>query len=732
MDMATPVHQQRLFFTSGRRHGAGLDAIDGLELQPALLAPYRDPTRLRYDFPLILVDGATGPSVRALSSLIDEVLRELAPRGADGERLRRHVLRLEREIRSMVAAGERLRFSEAWLKAAQKLAEPDDPSVEQVLAHIAGKLGVDGEVVDCDASMPSRLVRHVWQARRHAKARAFNAIADRLIVRLSDILRAALLRSAAGQRPDALRAALGGSHRELFDFDAMSRLVNRTAPKQDLPPARRARIDLALHTLRTQRFYSSAQRSESAEPLEFCFDNCADASKAFRERLKELADVVKAIAIAELEADGRYVEATHDAFFEQFDVASLTADDLALFPDYLVAIPEARNEADENARLLDLLSAGMPLKVLVETHDPIEAAAPGDDRFAFGVRSMRLANTATGLGGVFVLQAAASHLPALQDGLERGMAHDGAVLLSVYSADEQSSTLPAYLVGAAAMESRAFPAFVYDPKAGDNQAARFSLRANPQPEADFPESTLEYADEKEQRVTEATAFTIADFALCDRRYAAHFVRVPRSQWNDALIPMHEWLARDTSAQADVIPYVLAVDEHDVLQRVIVDARLTRLVLRGRTFWRRLQEQGGIHNSHAALAVAREKAKWEAEHTRAPEASSAAQAAVAEPAPAAKAPAAEAPAAAPGHTSDDPWIETPRCPSCNECQTINDRMFKYNENKQAYIADVNAGTYRQLVEAAEVCQVAIIHPGKPRNPNEPGLDELLERAKPFLA
>jgi hypothetical protein len=46
-------------------------------------------------------------------------------------------------------------------------------------------------------------------------------------------------------------------------------------------------------------------------------------------------------------------------------------------------------------------------------------------------------------------------------------------------------------------------------------------------------------------------------------------------------------------------------------------------------------------------------------------------------------------------------------------------------------DINAGTYKELVEAAEACQVAIIHPGKPKNPNEPGLEELLERAKPFM-
>jgi hypothetical protein len=40
--------------------------------------------------------------------------------------------------------------------------------------------------------------------------------------------------------------------------------------------------------------------------------------------------------------------------------------------------------------------------------------------------------------------------------------------------------------------------------------------------------------------------------------------------------------------------------------------------------------------------------------------------------------------------------------------INDRMFKYDANKQAYIADPDARTHRELVEAAESCQVSIIH------------------------
>jgi ferredoxin len=88
------------------------------------------------------------------------------------------------------------------------------------------------------------------------------------------------------------------------------------------------------------------------------------------------------------------------------------------------------------------------------------------------------------------------------------------------------------------------------------------------------------------------------------------------------------------------------------------------------------------------------------------------------------------AAAPARSRDEAWIDTARCPSCNECQLINDRMFGYDERKQAFIKDLTAGTYRQLVEAAESCQVAIIHPGQPRDPNEPGLADLLVRAEPF--
>ncbi len=169
--------------------------------------------------------------------------------------------------------------------------------------------------------------------------------------------------------------------------------------------------------------------------------------------------------------------------------------------------------------MMEMLSAGLPVKVLIEATDLLEEASVGTGHFAFGVRSVRLANTATGLGGVFVVQTASSNLYALRERLGKAFAHRGACLFSVYAGAGAVGELPPYLTAAAAMESRAFPAFTYDPYAGDNQAARFALEDNPQPEADWPVAPFEYADEDLQRVVEETPFTVADFVLCDTRYA---------------------------------------------------------------------------------------------------------------------------------------------------------------------------------------------------------------------
>lgn len=47
--------------------------------------------------------------------------------------------------------------------------------------------------------------------------------------------------------------------------------------------------------------------------------------------------------------------------------------------------------------------------------------------------------------------------------------------------------------------------------------------------------------------------------------------------------------------------------------------------------------------------------------------------------------------------------------------LSPRMFAYNENEQTCIADLKAGPYARLVQAAGICQVSVIHSGKPWDP-----------------
>jgi ferredoxin len=95
----------------------------------------------------------------------------------------------------------------------------------------------------------------------------------------------------------------------------------------------------------------------------------------------------------------------------------------------------------------------------------------------------------------------------------------------------------------------------------------------------------------------------------------------------------------------------------------------------------------------------------------------------------------APAAAPaeepaGAVPDRPYIDSALCTTCNECTNLNSRMFRYNGDKQAYIADAAAGTFAQLVKAAEKCPARCIHPATPRNGDPSATDKVLRRAARF--
>ncbi|MEE1554980.1 MAG: ferredoxin, partial [Alphaproteobacteria bacterium] len=202
----------------------------------------------------------------------------------------------------------------------------------------------------------------------------------------------------------------------------------------------------------------------------------------------------------------------------------------------------------------------------------------------------------------------------------------------------------------------------------------------------------------------------------------------------------EYLRRKAEGRRDNVPYVLMIDGDNVLRKIVVGEPVIRAAERCVENWHALQELGGVHNSHAARLLETERQRWDEEKQRELDElrAQAAAAASAAPAPAAVAAVeavagaveAEAPEA-PAPDPDVAWIETPRCTTCNECTELNNQLFAYNDNQQAYILDIDGGSFKDMVEAAETCQVSIIHPGKPRNPKEANLSDLVKRAAPFI-
>ena len=250
------------FHLTGKIPAGELEPVDGLDLRPALFAEYRDLTRLRYDFPLVLVDGDTDAPVQSLCGLFDGALREIAG-GEDGDRLRKHALRFEQEIRALAAESDSAKLSDLWAGAARRVSAHNDVEFQDSLKRLRAAIKADGAVVDCDAALPFRLFRHAWTSLQNRKAQQFHATVGRLTAKLADILAADAQHSPAGLSAGRLQASVGATHRDAFDFDALSRLLSEATPKAALGETRRRRIENLLATLKSPRRHAPSHGGSS-------------------------------------------------------------------------------------------------------------------------------------------------------------------------------------------------------------------------------------------------------------------------------------------------------------------------------------------------------------------------------------------------------------------------------------------------------------------------------------
>jgi ferredoxin len=771
---------------------------------PALLDPYRDASRLRYDYPLFLFPPVSDAEVQSAESLevplaqwLTEAMQTLVPDKGQARILKDHLSWIEHQVRQMLRGREGpVDASTTLMEASHKLQQHlglqahDREQLQQDFEQLLQAIPDDAQLLGYGRYAALHLLIHAIRSQLVSRQASFQKRIADCLRGLHGLLEIEWSKSDESIEPRMVRDSVGpGGDR--FDPAALSAVIDHARGSQIMSAERRGRIEQAIQVLESWepdpvlvRFVHAGSLTDPwLHEADFCqevtnADPCAQATELFDSEAEKLTEIFGAVRIASLELDHRYDPVIHNPWFSSFDWEAFSQEELRLVP-AIIALASADQVAGDGMRTFSrLLSSGRPVQVLirVQAHNNPGAAAQQDPFQSF--------RTELGYLGISHRQAmvdqssAARHHHMLDCFLAALESTRTSLHVINTGQREPGELLPlnAWLVAGAAIESRAHPFFRINPEAGDSSAARMDFSGNPQWDIDWPLHPFHYRDENGNDTDIELAFTFADYCLLIERLRDHFRLVPPGCDSVALVPLQEYLAMDPGQAYQQVPYVLTVDGNATLHRVVLSRKLAMACRDRLNYWHALQEMAGVRSHYVDMAVQQtreeEQAKAAAEleavrnahaveleqvrNEAAGEAmqrltdvllgmdvSAAIPAALQASAVAAgpdqgdeQVPAAEQ--ATPDTPEEDtetvffdePWIDTPLCTSCNDCLKVNTQVFLYNEEKQAYLGDPNQASYAELVEAAELCPAKCIHPGLPQDPEEPGLQELIERAAPF--
>ena len=752
-------------------------------LTPALLHGKTDLAHIRHAFPVCLPDGDPDHFAISLTDIFDDLIAKDEADEAEKERTTHYLLQLEAEIKRQVAGKSGQQLRQLWQNATDVLLKKADAKQfenrQKTYQAASQAITFDGPVINCDADAPAALFAAAMRYARTKRFADFEQEIDALSAKLAEILQADFAKSSDAHDPEYLKAAVGSGDSDELDFNQLANLLAEHPSDLEAQQKRAERIEEAWLTIKSLRTIFGSEGTP--EPSNTANATLASALGQAIAHYRQFLEFFRAVHIARLEVMSRYREDRHDRYFAEFGFEHLSAQEYAMLPPFPIHLHTANWQEIDRSALIEVLGTELPLKVMVTIEDTNEAELLETGTSTAVGWPAKLASIAQVLDSAYVMQTVSSNLANLLSGLHDGLLYQGPALFSVYAGQIHSQQrIAPYLLAAAALEARVFPAFAYNPAGGDGLAQKMTILSTPEYEQDWSSETIDYRDAQSNADTMKIAFTAADFEAMHNNDAKHFLPVQAGEWHKDMMPIVDFVQNFEANAGVKVPYIWMANRQGMLYRTVVSYAAAAQTWRCLQAWNALQELGGINNSHAQkrielereqLAEAQQKAieTLQAEHKEQLDKaigqvaeeivaniaaglldqSSTAPVAMPKPAPAPatiSATAAAKPAAgmvaepeaeAEEEEEDDTlsldeaYIETIRCTSCNECTNKNPRMFAYNADKQAYIKDINAGTYRELVESAEKCPVRIIHPGKPVSPDEPGLEELLKRAEPFL-
>jgi pyruvate-ferredoxin/flavodoxin oxidoreductase len=188
-----------------------------------------------------------------------------------------------------------------------------------------------------------------------------------------------------------------------------------------------------------------------------------------------------------------------------------------------------------------------------------------------------------------------------------------------------------------------------------------------------------------------------------------------------MVLLGDFLRMSKDERDGKFPFIWSVDKKNHLMRVLVSKEIVLSCEERMQFWKQLKDLAGVsravgNEETIANRVRQELIQMLSSGMSGTVSSSPTTVAV--------------PAASNAADYEAVFIDTPECTACDECMNLNPKIFAYNDQKKAIIVNPKAGTFLDIVKAAEKCTAGVIHPGTPWNSNEANIDKLKARAAKF--
>ncbi len=510
----------------------------------------------------------------------------------------------------------------------------------------------------------------------------------------------------------------------------------------------------------------------------------------FEGHMRKMADGFAAVRRAEAHIAGTWNRAADQRFITEFSWLDLNTEEFLLCPPMISTGGDGAMFDIGFQNLSRLMASGKPLRVIVldtqvYSNTGGQACTSGffgqaADMSPYGAaqhgkieRRKELGLISIAHRSTYVLHSSQASSAHLLGGVLRGLTSRNPALFLLHSPCMPEHGIPddgAYKAAKLALESRAFPHFIYDPDGGASLTDRLSLDGNPALDQTWPTYELEYVDAGGDKANKVLPLTTADWAATEVRFRKHF-RAARAETPN-LVPYHEFLELSADERQGKTPFIYSLGKDERLMKVICSSEMVTLGEDRLEHFNTLREMAGLEISEAVRdqvtdeleasfdeRVAALKAEYEGKLAELKASypqlvagriaevligagtdadligalKAGAPAAAAPPPAAAVAPTTAAAPAAPAAdelVGEAAWIDQVLCTACDDCINTNSKIFAYDGGHKAHVANPKGGPFKDIVLAAERCPSRCIHPGDPQNPKERSLDKWTARAAAF--